>query len=251
VLTVQQIARLFRAFICLEVRNGGRKALVVAESGVRHHFAINEIFREEQNVAHSLAIAVARELAQEDGVSAFCLGANFEVVEGGEHGVAVLVDGPALAERAWHTVRVRRREDVCRHAVLGREGLWWRGRCGAAQGAVHKRAVGEVRGTRAARTRPTGHFFLCGRGIAAPCWEQRATVEAGRVAGARREVWRLPETSGSRVSTVCEDGRRRGCCLGVKQLRNVVMPRSTFSGRRSQVVIAREKAADWRVAQQK
>lgn len=37
--------------------------------------------------------------------------------------------------------------------------------------------------------------------------------------------------------------------MGVKQLRNVVMPRSTFSGRGSQVAIAREKAADWRVAQ--
>jgi hypothetical protein len=49
------------------------------------------------------------------------------------------------------------------------------------------------------------------------------------------------------VSTA-EAGAEAGC-LGVKQLRNVVVPRTTFSGRRRVDVIARERAADWRVAQ--
>lgn len=53
------------------------------------------------------------------------------------------------------------------------------------------------------------------------------------------------------MSTV-EGGRRGGGSLGVKQLRNVVMPSELLvSGRRAQVVIARENAADWRVAQPK
>jgi hypothetical protein len=50
-----------------------------------------------------------------------------------------------------------------------------------------------------------------------------------------------------RVSTA--GGRRGRGSLGVKQLRNVVMRRPTFSRRRREGVIAREQAGDWRVAQ--
>jgi hypothetical protein len=47
---------------------------------------------------------------------------------------------------------------------------------------------------------------------------------------------------------VVSSAASRRWCVGVKQLRNVVMPKSTFGGRKSQVAIAGEKVADWRAA---
>jgi hypothetical protein len=58
-LSVQEVARFLCALECLEMGDGGREAFVVAEAGLRHHLAVYEVFCEEQDVAHSLAIAVA------------------------------------------------------------------------------------------------------------------------------------------------------------------------------------------------
>lgn len=113
---------------------------------------------------------------------------------------------------------MRCREDLCRHGVLRRERLR-RGRgCGAAERAAHKRAVGQIRGTRAARTGPTGHVFLCRYGAAVPRWEQRAAGETSR--GVRSgQKWqvteRMPDASGSGVSTV-EGGLKRRMLPGCK-----------------------------------
>jgi hypothetical protein len=89
-LPVQQVARLFRTFVRLEVRDSCCEAHVVEISGVMQHLAVDEILGEEQDVAHSLAIAVARQFAQKNCGTALQVWAGLEVAQGREHGQAVL-----------------------------------------------------------------------------------------------------------------------------------------------------------------
>lgn len=84
--------------------------------------------------------------------------------------------------------------------------------------------------------------------LGVPCWEQRGAVEAAAARGARRA-----DGAASRSVRIagehCRGGLSGGCCLGVKQLRNVVMPGQLLAGAAGKVEVAREKAGDWRVAQ--
>ena len=77
--------------------------------------------------------------------------------------------------------------------------------------------------------------------LGVPCWEQRGAVEAAAARRARRAVG-----AGSRSVRIegehCRGGLGGGCCLGVKQLRNVVMPGQLLAGAAGKVEVAREKS---------
>ena len=196
-LPVEQVAGFLCALECLEVRDGTGKALVVGVPGLGEQLAVDEVFGEEEDVAHRLAVAVAGQLAQEDAVAG-----------GG------LVDGPALSDCARGGIHGGY-EGVGSHGVVRRKQLWGRRRRGAAVGAVGERAVGQDRRACAAGTRSGGHGVVRGDAFGAGVAGNKGRWESGQrdATGSREQLWRA-EGGGMGMRRRQRAGR---CCARVNQ----------------------------------